>query len=102
MHSPRAHVRTHAPTHARAVAAALCRVAGLGSALRAPCPSPPHGPAGARARPHTELYGGLNGTYDYGPLGVQMKRAVERLWWRRFVAQRSRDVVGLDTGVLLS
>ncbi len=45
--------------------------------------------------PSCEIYGGLSGFYDYGPLGVEMKRNIVELWWDRFVRQRD-DIVGID------
>jgi len=50
--------------------------------------------------PGSEIYGGLANTWDYGPLGVELKNNVKQLWWRTFV-QRRRDVVGLDAGILM-
>ena len=46
-----------------------------------------------------ELYGGLNGCWDYGPLGVEMKRNLKDYWWRRHVQERE-DIVGLDGSIL--
>ncbi|MGH7910189.1 MAG: glycine--tRNA ligase [Candidatus Dormibacteraceae bacterium] len=51
--------------------------------------------------PSSEIYGGLNAVYDYGPYGVAMKRAIKDLWWRRTVDLRD-DVVGLDASVLMN
>jgi glycyl-tRNA synthetase len=51
--------------------------------------------------PGSELYGGLNGTYDYGPLGSQLKKNLTDAWWRAFVTRR-RECVGVDSGVLLA
>lgn len=50
--------------------------------------------------PGSAIYGGLANTWDYGPLGVELKRNVKDLWWRMFVHQR-RDIVGLDSGILM-
>jgi glycyl-tRNA synthetase len=50
--------------------------------------------------PGSEIYGGLANTWDYGPLGVELKNAVKQLWWKTFV-QRRRDMVGLDGGILM-
>jgi len=47
----------------------------------------------------SELYGGINGFWDYGPYGVAMRRAVEQLWWQEMVDSR-RNVVGLDATVI--
>ena len=49
--------------------------------------------------PASEIYGGIGNTYDYGPLGVELKRRVKDAWWDRVVTQRS-DVVGLDSAIL--
>jgi len=46
--------------------------------------------------PSSEIYGGLSGCWDYGPLGVEMKRNIKDAWWRRNVRERD-DMVGLDT-----
>ncbi|KAF9963482.1 hypothetical protein BGZ65_003036 [Modicella reniformis] len=46
-----------------------------------------------------EIHGGLRGTYDYGPLGVELKRNVSHEWWNSTVYQRS-DVVGIDTAII--
>jgi len=49
----------------------------------------------------SEPYGGLANTWDYGPLGVEMRRNIKDLWWRRFVHQR-QDIVGMDGAILLN
>lgn len=46
-----------------------------------------------------ELYGGLNGCWDYGPLGVEVKRNLKEYWWRKNVIERE-DIVGLDGSIL--
>ncbi|KAF9088328.1 hypothetical protein BGX29_000333 [Mortierella sp. GBA35] len=46
-----------------------------------------------------EIHGGLRGAYDYGPLGVELKRNVSQEWWNSMVYQRS-DVVGIDTAII--
>jgi len=46
-----------------------------------------------------ELYGGLNGCWDYGPLGTELKRNVKELWWRKNVQERD-DIVGMDGSIL--
>jgi len=51
--------------------------------------------------PGSEIYGGLANSYDLGPLGTELKRNIKDLWWKTFVQQRS-DVVGIDTGVIMS
>ncbi len=48
----------------------------------------------------SEVYGGLASTYDYGPLGVELKRNVKDAWWRRFVWGRD-DMVGLDAAIIM-
>jgi glycyl-tRNA synthetase len=47
----------------------------------------------------SEIYGGLNGVWDYGPLGVELKRNLKNYWWRVMVHQRD-DVVGMDGSIL--
>ncbi|MDD4607113.1 MAG: glycine--tRNA ligase [Patescibacteria group bacterium] len=49
--------------------------------------------------PSAEIYGGLRSTYDYGPLGVELKNNIKKAWWRRMVQER-QDVVGLDSAIL--
>ena len=48
----------------------------------------------------SEIYGGLAGTWDYGPLGVALKNNIKRLWWKRFVDDRE-DMYGMDTAILM-
>ena len=48
----------------------------------------------------SEVYGGLGSTWDYGPLGVELKRNVKEAWWRSVVSERD-DVVGLDAAILM-
>jgi glycyl-tRNA synthetase len=50
--------------------------------------------------PSSEIYGGLSSCWDYGPLGVEMKRNVKLAWWQSIVQERD-DVVGLDTSILM-
>src|SRR6266403_2732169 len=49
----------------------------------------------------SELYGGLNGAWDYGPLGVELKRNLKNYWWRVMVHERD-DVVGMDGSILMN
>jgi glycyl-tRNA synthetase len=49
----------------------------------------------------SEIYGGLAGTWDYGPLGVALKNNVKRLWWKRFVDDRD-DMFGMDAAILMN
>ncbi len=51
--------------------------------------------------PGSEIYGGLANTYDYGPLGIELLKNIEDLWWRRFVLGRS-DVYGIGTSILMN
>lgn len=51
--------------------------------------------------PSSEIYGGLNGVWDYGPLGVELKRNLKDFWWRRSVRERE-DVVGMDGAILMN
>ena len=48
----------------------------------------------------SEIYGGLKSAYDYGPLGVELKRNLMNAWWRDMVASRE-DVVGLDASIIM-
>src|SRR5947208_7796576 len=49
----------------------------------------------------SEIYGGLNGCWDYGPLGVELKRNLKSYWWRVIVHERD-DVVGMDGSILMN
>jgi glycyl-tRNA synthetase len=49
--------------------------------------------------PTSDIYGGLGSTFDYGPLGVELKRNVKEAWWRDMVRTRT-DVIGLDSAIL--
>jgi glycyl-tRNA synthetase len=49
----------------------------------------------------SEIYGGLANTWDYGPLGVELKNNVKELWWKTFVHKRS-DIVGIDAANLMN
>ena len=51
--------------------------------------------------PSSEIYGGLRASWDYGPLGVEMKNNVKRQWWTSMVQERD-DIVGLDSSVILA
>ena len=51
--------------------------------------------------PGSEIYGGLAGTWDYGPFGVELKNNVKQLWWDMFVHQRE-DMLGLDAAILMN
>lgn len=51
--------------------------------------------------PGSEMYGGLANTWDYGPLGVELKNAIRDWWWHRFVRSRS-DMVGLDPAIMMN
>ncbi|MBI5424371.1 MAG: glycine--tRNA ligase [Opitutae bacterium] len=48
----------------------------------------------------SEIYGGLNGFFDYGPLGVELKRNIRECWWRDMVHRRD-DVVGIETSIIM-
>ncbi len=49
----------------------------------------------------SEIYGGLAGTWDYGPLGVLLKNNIKQMWWRRFVDDRD-DMYGFDAAILMN
>lgn len=51
--------------------------------------------------PGSDIYGGLSGTWDYGPLGVTLKRNIMQLWWRMFVEERD-DMYGVDAAILMN
>lgn len=51
--------------------------------------------------PGSEIYGGLSGTYDYGPLGVALKNNITNLWWKTFVEDRE-DMYGIDAAILMN
>src|SRR3954466_14064451 len=51
--------------------------------------------------PSSEIYGGLRASWDYGPLGVELKNNVKRQWWKAMVQGRD-DIVGLDSSVILA
>jgi glycyl-tRNA synthetase len=50
--------------------------------------------------PSSEIYGGLSSCWDYGPLGVELKRNIKDAWWRAVVQQRD-DIAGLDASILM-
>ena len=47
----------------------------------------------------SEIYGGIRSSYDYGPLGVELKKNIKDEWWRRIVHMRD-DVVGVDSAII--
>ncbi|MFA6554597.1 MAG: glycine--tRNA ligase [Candidatus Paceibacterota bacterium] len=49
----------------------------------------------------SEIYGGLAGTWDYGPLGVALKNNIKKIWWKRFVEDRD-DMFGVDAAILMN
>ncbi len=51
--------------------------------------------------PGSDIYGGLSNTWDYAPLGVQLKRNIKNEWWKRFVKQ-NRYNVGMDSAILMN
>ena len=51
--------------------------------------------------PGSEIYGGLANTWDYGPLGVELKNNVKALWRKKFI-QEQKDIVGLDSAILMN
>ncbi|MFQ5629333.1 MAG: glycine--tRNA ligase, partial [bacterium] len=50
--------------------------------------------------PSSEIYGGINSCYDYGPLGIELKRNIKEAWWRAMVIERD-DIEGLDAAILM-
>jgi glycyl-tRNA synthetase len=51
--------------------------------------------------PSSEIYGGIGGFWDYGPLGVELKNNIKRSWWRAMVQERD-DVVGIDASIVMN
>lgn len=51
--------------------------------------------------PSSEIYGGINGFWDYGPLGVELKRNIKDAWWRDNITMRE-DMVGLDCSIIMN
>ncbi len=51
--------------------------------------------------PGSEIYGGFNGFWDYGPLGVEIKNNLKKLWWQNMVYERL-DVVGIDAAIIMN
>ncbi len=51
--------------------------------------------------PSSEIYGGLNGCWDYGPMGVLLKKSIQDDWWRTMVQLRD-DIVGIDSSILMN
>ncbi|MCL5017291.1 MAG: glycine--tRNA ligase [Patescibacteria group bacterium] len=51
--------------------------------------------------PGSEIYGGLANSWDYGPIGVELKNNIKQLWWKRFVQSRD-DIVGIDASLIMN
>lgn len=51
--------------------------------------------------PGSEIYGGLANSWDYGPLGLELKNNIKKIWWQKFVIERP-DVVGLDSAIIMN
>ena len=51
--------------------------------------------------PGSEIYGGLANSWDYGPVGVELKNNIKQLWWKRFVQSRD-DIVGIDASLIMN
>lgn len=49
--------------------------------------------------PNSEIYGGLSNSWDFGPLGVELKNNIKLLWWKKFVRSRN-DIVGMDAAII--
>lgn len=49
----------------------------------------------------SEIYGGLAGTWDYGPMGIELKNNIKQIWWKMFVQNRD-DMFGIDAAILMS
>ncbi|MEK9200620.1 MAG: glycine--tRNA ligase, partial [Patescibacteria group bacterium] len=51
--------------------------------------------------PGSEIYGGLSNSWDFGPVGIQLKKNIKDLWWKTFVENRD-DVLGMESTVIMS
>ena len=51
--------------------------------------------------PGSEIYGGLANTWDYGPLGVELKNNIKKAWWKKFIQEQPLNV-GLDSSILMN
>jgi len=51
--------------------------------------------------PSSEIYGGLSGCWDYGPLGIELKRNIKQAWWKAMVQERD-DMVGIESSILMA
>ncbi|MDO8663493.1 MAG: glycine--tRNA ligase [Candidatus Wildermuthbacteria bacterium] len=51
--------------------------------------------------PGSEIYGGLSNSWDYGPLGIELKNNIKQLWWKKFVQSRD-DMVGIDAALIMN
>ena len=51
--------------------------------------------------PGSEIYGGLANTWDYGPLGVELKNNIKKIWWKKFI-QENRNSYGIDASILMN
>src|ERR1700689_928594 len=50
--------------------------------------------------PSSEIYGGINGFFDFGPLGVELKKNIRDCWWNDMVRRRE-DIVGIETSIIM-
>ena len=51
--------------------------------------------------PGSEIYGGLANTWDYGPLGVELKNNIKKAWWKKYV-QENKNSYGVDAAILMN
>ncbi|MEK7452451.1 MAG: glycine--tRNA ligase, partial [Patescibacteria group bacterium] len=51
--------------------------------------------------PGSDIYGGLANSWDYGPLGVELKNNIKQIWWKMFVQERL-DMVGIDAALIMN
>ena len=51
--------------------------------------------------PSSDIYGGFNGFFDYGPLGVELKKNIRDCWWNDMVRRRE-DIVGLESSIIMA
>ena len=50
--------------------------------------------------PNSEIYGGLKASYDYGPMGVELKKSISELWWKE-MTQLHQNIVGIDSAIMV-
>ena len=49
----------------------------------------------------SEIYGGLANSWDYGPLGIELKNNIKKAWWQKFIRE-NKDIYGLDSAIIMN